>query len=323
MNQQDLKISLIDSLLLYLKKPSHNTSVKKIGFLNTAADILRYWSLGIVVAFLAGLFSAFFLNQVGVDDSQNVLQDFFLNYPIWFIVFVVFLMGPILEELAFRLGLKFSPLKLGITLSIILFLLLEALIGFSASAENGLSVLLDRFGIIPFLFFVLFLLLISSLAISQIIKSFRLEGRIASFYEKRFALIFYFSCIVFAIVHVFNFENYRDIWLALPFLVAPQLFLGLILAYIRMTYNLAWSISYHIIHNSFVSMPVLFFSQISEESFTQILEAESFKDLSLNQTEMFYLSGGMLSAVLIFLLFLICFAFLISDFNKARGYKLF
>lgn len=66
---------------------------------------------------------------------------------------------------------------------------------------------------------------------------------------KVFKLAFYTIGVIFAYVHIFNFEITTNVFLFSPLLVAPQFFIGLIFGFVRVRFGLIWSIFLHSIYN--------------------------------------------------------------------------
>ncbi len=319
MIQNEKKISLLSSLWKYFKKPDYNLKPISASFSAKLADVLKYWSLGIIIAFFAGILSAMILNQAGIDDSQNVLQNFFIENSIFFIILLVFFWGPITEEFTFRLALRYSPYNFGFFLSFICFLFFEVLIAINNNLNELIEDLILYLGTFYFFLAIVFLLIFNGFLFGWIIINSKLSKQIESFYNKNFSFIFYFFIIAFASLHIFNYTNFNELWLALPFLVAPQLFLGFILSYIRIRYGFVWSIFYHIFHNSLVSLPLLFFSQISNDSLEAIINKADNVALNIPISDLIYIFVGSIMSFFIFLLIVISFYFLIKDYKKYKN----
>ena len=66
---------------------------------------------------------------------------------------------------------------------------------------------------------------------------------------KLFKIAFYIIGIIFAYVHIFNFEINSNVILFSPLLVAPQLIVGFIFGFIRIRLGLIWSIYLHGLYN--------------------------------------------------------------------------
>lgn len=67
--------------------------------------------------------------------------------------------------------------------------------------------------------------------------------------SKTFRIAFFSFALLFGYVHITNFEISTNVLLFSPILVAPQIYLGLILGYIRVRFGLIWSILMHGIYN--------------------------------------------------------------------------
>lgn len=72
-----------------------------------------------------------------------------------------------------------------------------------------------------------------------------------------FKWIFYTSAVLFALVHITNFESSTTVYLLTPLLVLPQLILGLLLGYIRVRLGLHWSMLLHACYNGILFLPVV------------------------------------------------------------------
>ena len=67
--------------------------------------------------------------------------------------------------------------------------------------------------------------------------------------KSSFRIAFYAFTIVFGLIHISNYELTSQILLFTPILVAPQLFLGSYLGFIRVRFGLLWSIALHATFN--------------------------------------------------------------------------
>ena len=147
------------------------------------------------------------------------------------------LVAPILEELAFRLGLKINKLNIAITIGIqlIIFLKIFQVINYS---------LLLRF---------------ISMLICSVILYFIINRNILSFFKSKQNIFIYYNIIVFGLLHAFNY-SYQEFshYLFIPFLVSVQLILGVYLSFVRIKYGFILCLLMHISHNS-----ILFFLKLT------------------------------------------------------------
>ena len=75
--------------------------------------------------------------------------------------------------------------------------------------------------------------------------------------SKYFGLVFYVLTFGFAFYHITNFEITSQILYLSPLLVAPQLFIGLLLGYIRVRLGLEWAMLLHALYNLLIIGPVI------------------------------------------------------------------
>ncbi len=80
--------------------------------------------------------------------------------------------------------------------------------------------------------------------------------RLKKYWEKYYKVVIYFSALLFAYIHITNYDINTDIWLFSPLLVSPQFVIGLFLAYIRVKFGLVWAILFHALHNIVFMLPV-------------------------------------------------------------------
>lgn len=262
------KLSLLGHLFAYLKKPTYREELENIKASQKLKNIFKLWSFSIVLTFLSGLLLSYLIARTGYNENQHSVVDLFANYPLIVFMFLAFVWGPLTEEFTFRMGMKFSPYKTGFSLAFLLLTALSAILVFLSNSHFGFSLYMEKtlesLGLWGVLVYFLVLIL------SGFLFSFYIKHRVSSeagrhFYLKNFTWIFYGSSILFAFVHLFNFSAFSQVWHLAPLLVAPQFFLGLVLAFVRMVYGLQWSIFLHFMHNALITIPVILVSRLSED----------------------------------------------------------
>lgn len=72
-----------------------------------------------------------------------------------------------------------------------------------------------------------------------------------------FKYAFYISVITFGLIHISNFGDIDGFYWLIPILVAPQVFAGIFLGYIRTKLGLVWSILLHAAHNLILVGPFI------------------------------------------------------------------
>ncbi|HNW57407.1 MAG TPA: CPBP family glutamic-type intramembrane protease [Bacteroidales bacterium] len=153
-------------------------------------------------------------------NEKEINENFFRT----FIMLAVF--APVFEEITFRLLLK--PKK-------------RNLIVFATSALT-VSILFFLGNQLLLMSVLLFAGTISSMVIfnKKILHAFQ------KFFLKKFVYFFYFSCIIFGFVHIFNYEPVGIMMFVLsPLIVAPAVLAGIFFGYVRMKFGIMYSILFH------------------------------------------------------------------------------
>lgn len=78
----------------------------------------------------------------------------------------------------------------------------------------------------------------------------KVEDFVKKGWHKHYKIVLYFSALLFASIHIFNFENFSEMILFIPILIAPQFVMGLLLAYLRTRHTVKLGILLHFTHNS-------------------------------------------------------------------------
>ncbi|MGM9506326.1 CPBP family glutamic-type intramembrane protease [Larkinella sp. GY13] len=166
-------------------------------------------------------------------ESSSLLEE----YGVIIGAIIVTLIGPLIEEISFRLIL--NPTKKNIIISSTIFFFLISGPVWYLSTFPTIRLLICFF---IFIFFYTFSDFFND-------KLLRLN--------KFFLLAI--SSFGFALFHIFNFSNFHFILLPIYLIyVLPQFFLGVILGIIRLKNGFLWSVLLHILINGSVTWPKLF-----------------------------------------------------------------
>ncbi|PLX27867.1 hypothetical protein C0583_01360 [Candidatus Parcubacteria bacterium] len=310
--------SLLSALFAYLRNPRHDIKTSKQSIRSKFTDVLQYWSLGLVLAFLFGLFISYALLKTQHGEVDNYLEDFFLDGSVLIVVFLVFFFGPIIEEMTFRLVLRYSPINFSFFLLFVFLLFSQSDNIVGRFIQENFIILERSMGWYLFLFVAFVLFCLIGIAMAQAIKSSKFSIVLEYIFENYFVYIFYSLACIFAFLHIFNYYNLDNFWLLMPVLVAPQFVIGLILSYIRMRYGITWSIFYHILHNSLISIPVLVFSAISEQGNEIMDNSENFQISDLPTDDARIMMWGTYFSIFVFILIILSFISLIRDHKKHK-----
>jgi hypothetical protein len=247
-------ISLFKEYLRYLKSPTYAykrdqpldlVDVTKLYFMVFALELLMFIPMS---------------SLVGVENLPHAMETVMEQYSGWQVFMLAVIIAPILEEFMFRFHLRYKPL-------IFLFLII-CLTGFNylvvgdtleidahAAMHDPWIVLDSVTRYLPYVG-IMGLLYLLYLGIAQLRKL--VDRMIVS----EFAFVFYLTAVIFALVHIFNFELGTTPWYFIPLLVMPQFVLALFLGYVRVRNNILYSIYVHMLNNS-IPMLLFFLASLS------------------------------------------------------------
>ncbi len=143
--------------------------------------------------------------------------------------------APLHEEVTFRLFLRYRLRNLLISLSLQAFFLLNLVSVPSDDSRLGLLI-------------TLFVVSLSVIAF-WIMRQERYQMRLLRWWNRWFPFVFYYSAIVFGLVHytAYGLEG-STLWFT-PVILAPQCLMGLMLGFIRVRYGMWYAIGAHAVIN--------------------------------------------------------------------------
>lgn len=146
-------------------------------------------------------------------------------------VYIVVLLGPVVEEILFRLWLSFNKYEFSLSILFWLFFLF-----------NGTFVEL-RISLLEGVFFIL----LSGFLFWGINYLFKQNTFKWTNYKYHFYLI---SLILFSTLHLFNLDiSSKYFWIILPIYIFPKFIIGLFITKLRINYGFYWGVIFHIIIN--------------------------------------------------------------------------
>ena len=184
-----------------------------------------WWGLGVIVVGLVALVVYAAINPSAVNEMNAPLMKYIYSlvsrFGIWPVVIYMGVVGPIIEEVSFRLWGN-GKMWTGIV-SVILMALWCLTIGWWFSL----------------------LALCVGIAILMIFKEDR---------KKRLFVLMLFSSVLFALAHL---GNYDGNWFVVLLGVIHKFGFGLLASYLVVNHNILWSMCLHVINNSIVTLPLL------------------------------------------------------------------
>ena len=175
-----------------------------------------------------------------VFDPQNVsVHNLTARFAPAMLFVVAALALPLLEEVGFRLSLKFKPGYLAMSLSVICYYFMtKAVYGTSNSMID--ESFLTRAG----------LSIAVGVAIYPVLKARTVSYALSRFWENHFRWVFYGSCGSFALVHLFNYELSVINLVLMPLITLPQIVSGVIYGYARMVLGFQYALLAHAVNNT-------------------------------------------------------------------------
>lgn len=187
--------------------------------------------LGFGVVMLLGA-----LQKAGVvPELPHAMDEVLKTLPIIVVLLLAAVLMPVLEELAFRLWLVNRLVYFGISLW------LSAIFLYSSLSQVGAT--LAGYGVLALATLITILLLTFKEA------SQALMDRV---YQYHYGWVFYGATVLFALLHLINFQINLRILLLAPILVLPQLLLGLVLGYLRVRQGIGWAMVLHGLYNAII-----------------------------------------------------------------------
>lgn len=179
----------------------------------------------------------YFIGQIFDIDVNDLIKKE-KKKETYYSLFLLILIGPILEELLFRAFLSFKRETLFMSIFFALIFFATDFSYYSFPTKQT------------------FIQITLALIVSSFI--FILSQKNIDKLKYYFPFFFYTSIILFALVHIKNFFPLNDavIWIY-PLLVLPQFFMGFALAFIRIRNGLIWSIILHMMINFFSALLML------------------------------------------------------------------
>lgn len=223
---------LMKDFLSFLRKPDTKQVVvsKKQGLIQT----IRLWRY----LFISIVFGGILVDSlVDIPQHNRVEEVIELIGIAGFIGFAVFL-GPLLEEVAFRLMMRFRLRYMVLGTLVLAFYLIQFMS--TAFEENNSQLLPYFYGVIGFL------------ALSFLGYCFKYRETMAKWWIQRFPIVFYVLSVTFGLIHLFNFQEFPlKVILLAPIITLPQLILGVGMGYLRMRFGFWYGYLFHVLNNGF------------------------------------------------------------------------
>lgn len=207
------------------------------------------WLLFLLVFEMPFMLVAVFLLQLlsknGLIDTENHLIGEIItkNSKTVIIIFLI-LVGLFIEELIFRLPLRF---KKAYFIPFIVFIIIYSATLLFLKLHLSLAISLPIFAVVI------------AISVFYIFNRNMAEKR-ESILSSNYPPYFYSVTILFALYHLTNFSYSPSLLLFAPIVVLPQFVGGFFMGFIRLKQGFIWGLFLHSLHNAVFVLPVLLFS---------------------------------------------------------------
>lgn len=231
--RRDNFFSILPDFLTFIYKPNSDKVSGSFG-----RKILKLLFLFLIV--LISRMALSFMN--GFFISSPLKED--MNHSDLVFLLLSCSLIPIIEELAFRLPLLFSPRNVSLSSGIISFYLINRLFVLESQFDTG-----NYF----------FLRVMMAAIIGGIVWmiSNKNVNDIKHFYERNVSLMVYTYSLIFAVMHIGNYDLDSNVLLAYLLLTIPHFISALMYSFARLNYGFSYSVGLHIVNNS---IPAVFFA---------------------------------------------------------------
>jgi uncharacterized protein len=169
------------------------------------------------------------MELIGLDEFDHMMEELMKNNKLLVIILAI-IIAPILEEAIFRyhLNLQKNAILWGLGLSV-------------------LAISQYWYLVVSFMVYLIYLYV-----------------RVNQGNPLSLSTVVYLSSVFFALVHMGNFKDFDFLanfyWI--PFLVAAQFFLGMLLSFIRLHYGLGRAMIFHGAYNAVLVIPGVYFMDL-------------------------------------------------------------
>ncbi|WP_409013947.1 type II CAAX prenyl endopeptidase Rce1 family protein [Dyadobacter sp. CY356] len=192
--------------------------------------------ISIFLGNIIGISVFFLIDTLNLDISMKSLHQNFHEKGLIYMIIIICLVAPIIEEISFRLCLRYSSWNLSLMIGCWIYTILAQIIKSKVSFW-GNFIFMYPIMALPIVYFFLE-------------KCKIMNSAFDNFWSVNSRPIFYLSVVLFAFSHTFNFEVDLLTLIMIPILTLPQAIMGVILSYTRLKFGIIYSICLHIIFNA-------------------------------------------------------------------------
>jgi len=223
------------------------------------------WLLFVLVlempfSLVAGFMQQLLFKSGLVSSEDHLVNEIIKNENIFIVIIILVLFVPIIEELIFRLPLRFKKANF-IPLAVILLFFAGTLLFNKLHLSPGLSIPLFTI-VMVFIIFCFF--------------NQRMSEKWGRILSSNYPLYFYGVTILFALAHLTNFTYSVSLLLFAPIVVLPQFIGGFFMGYIRIKQGFIWGFFLHVLHNAIFILPVLLFPSFNNPKLIEKIDKDDY-----------------------------------------------
>ena len=201
-----------------------------------AKGILLYFVLQICALLLMLLVDDFLIKKMGFASVFKLMMESQKNIKGYYGIFIVVILGPLVEELIFRLILVPKRRNIAIFTFVFSFLIMN-----------------KTYYLIEIDWLLLMSLAVSGLLSFLVFNLLKRNPEIEIAIGKRQKIITMVSVVLFGLLHIANIENLHwDLALLYPVYALPQMILGYIFSVQRLKLGFIWGLLFHSMNNLMV-----------------------------------------------------------------------
>ena len=201
-----------------------------------AKGILLYFVLQICALLLMFLVDDFLIKKMGFTSVFKLMMESQKKIKGYYGIFMVVILGPLVEELIFRLILVPKRRNIAIFTFVFSFLVLN-----------------KTYYIIKIDWLLLVSLVVSGLLSFLVFNLLKRNPKIETAIGKRQKIITMVSVVLFGLLHIANIENLHwELALLYPVYALPQMILGYIFSVQRLKLGFIWGLLFHSMNNLMV-----------------------------------------------------------------------
>jgi hypothetical protein len=211
-------------------------------------------------SFAAGLIQQLLFESGLVNSEKHLVNEMVKSNSIFFVIIMLVLFIPFVEELLFRLPLRFKKAN---------FIPLALILLFFAG-----TLLFNKLHLSPVLSILLFIIIV--VCIGFCFFNRRIAEKWGRILSTNYPLYFYGVTILFALVHLSNFTYSVSLLLFAPIIVLPQFVGGFFMGYIRIKQGFIWGFFLHVLHNVIFILPVLLFPSFNTPKLIEKIDKDDY-----------------------------------------------